>query len=558
MVNTPQASLPLINQTNVPTALLTAHDPVIDAPVSVLASQLAAENNVFTFVPVTNSGNFDPETLFPIGQSVRYTVPLGPRGTYIKTSDAPANTLPTSTADFVLNGEDGEDSGLPYTYDASSTDLTGTPQGGFRLDAANDQFAFHRIARVRDNTDYQNYLTTLVAGSTVEVSNRTTRNIKAKFTAFSVTDSGQVKIVQWVPATSTVPSPFLTDLDDVVVSISPPGPPGLAGTSTTTTQASFNQPAALANIQVTVANTAVLATGSTAYIVGGGYYRIISVDSAALVTLQNLGLTGNAAPSTAINSGALVTPAGREGIDGIDGTAATIVISAVDTLAAGASATMTEEPGSTNQARDYRAGIPRGVDGTSTGQPYTVSATVTAAGEIGFNGGTFSVHQSDRITPTPNDLLIYWDGIESGSKILIQDETSASTIATIELTANLTVASDIFSATGTLAGTLPADGTNVRVSVERSVAGPPGSGTNINTSSPSVSTFLASALSIINGGLNNNAGTAEISIWSIYDPALATPVDQHIYIDLENLLIGIFFQAINGGAGGYIFFGNSI
>lgn len=103
--------------------------------------------------------------------------------------------------------------------------------------------------------------------------------------------------------------------------VSPSGKTGLAGTNAVVTNlaASFTQPASGSNRAITVGTTEFLSVGSVIYINVGGYYRVISIDSPTALTIQNLGTTGNAAPSTTINSGTLITPAGLPGANGTNG-----------------------------------------------------------------------------------------------------------------------------------------------------------------------------------------------------------------------------------------------
>lgn len=59
--------------------------------------------------------------------------------------------------------------------------------------------------------------------------------------------------------------------------------------------------------------------GENIWIEQGGTYEVITVHSAISLTVENLGYTGNAAPTTNIPSGVKVTPSGVKGIDGSSG-----------------------------------------------------------------------------------------------------------------------------------------------------------------------------------------------------------------------------------------------
>jgi hypothetical protein len=82
------------------------------------------------------------------------------------------------------------------------------------------------------------------------------------------------------------------------------------GNTTTTTTATFVQPAALATVTVPVTSTASLAPGLAVYIAGGGYYAVSSITDGTHFVAENLGLSGNAAPTTNVTSPALVIPVG--------------------------------------------------------------------------------------------------------------------------------------------------------------------------------------------------------------------------------------------------------
>lgn len=82
------------------------------------------------------------------------------------------------------------------------------------------------------------------------------------------------------------------------------------GNTTTTTTATFVQPAALGTVTVPVTSTSSLAPGLAVYIAGGGYYAVVSITDGTHFVAENLGLSGNAAPTTNVTSPALVIPVG--------------------------------------------------------------------------------------------------------------------------------------------------------------------------------------------------------------------------------------------------------
>lgn len=94
-------------------------------------------------------------------------------------------------------------------------------------------------------------------------------------------------------------------------------PPGQGAYTTTT--ADFVQPIALANVNVQVVTTAWMAATEPVLIPGGGYYRVVSISDPTHAVLQNLGYTGNAAPTSTVSAGAKVAAAGERGQAGATG-----------------------------------------------------------------------------------------------------------------------------------------------------------------------------------------------------------------------------------------------
>jgi microcystin-dependent protein len=88
--------------------------------------------------------------------------------------------------------------------------------------------------------------------------------------------------------------------------------PGIA----TTTSALFSVPAAKANVGITMTSVTGISAGLVLTIQGAGSYSVVSV-AGSVVTAQNTGATGNAAPGTVIASGATVTTSGNAIIGGL-------------------------------------------------------------------------------------------------------------------------------------------------------------------------------------------------------------------------------------------------
>ncbi|WP_019573371.1 hypothetical protein [Curvibacter lanceolatus] len=212
-------------------------------------------------------------------------------------------------------------------------------------------------------------------------------------------------------------------------------PPGQGAYTTTT--ADFVQPVALSNVTVQVVSTAWMAAQESTFIAGGGYYRVVSIPDSTHVVLQNLGITGNAAPTSTVSSGARVVAAGEKGPAGAGtpGDAATISIGTITTLAPGASATVANV--GTSSAAVLNFGIPQGATGATGGisggtltgalnanAPATLASAATvaigaAASNIVFITGTTAITAFDTIAAGAEREVQF-----SGAMILTHNATS--------------------------------------------------------------------------------------------------------------------------------------
>ena len=101
------------------------------------------------------------------------------------------------------------------------------------------------------------------------------------------------------------------------------------------------------------------------------------------------GPVGPAGPAGADGKDGETGPQGPAGPAGADGQAATLEIVGADSLAYGSKPTVTEEEGSTPQARKYRLGIPEGKpgpSGTGDGESVEIDTTLTQYGQAADAG----------------------------------------------------------------------------------------------------------------------------------------------------------------------------
>jgi hypothetical protein len=101
-----------------------------------------------------------------------------------------------------------------------------------------------------------------------------------------------------------------------------PGPEGPAGTdgtdgtdginAYTVTTANFQVPIVGANVSTAVASSAWMVVGQNVFVLGAGYFSVISKANSLQATLQYLDYAGNTNAGNVITSGAAVSPAGTQ------------------------------------------------------------------------------------------------------------------------------------------------------------------------------------------------------------------------------------------------------
>lgn len=127
--------------------------------------------------------------------------------------------------------------------------------------------------------------------------------------------------------------------DPVIINI--PGAPGDAvgqgddgadGVNAfTTTTAQFVMPAELANVSVTVANTAWMVVGQPLFVQTAGFMQVVGITNDITVVLKNIADSSipsyaiNAAPATVIPINSKIAPGGLQGPSGIGGSVVSTV-----------------------------------------------------------------------------------------------------------------------------------------------------------------------------------------------------------------------------------------
>jgi hypothetical protein len=85
--------------------------------------------------------------------------------------------------------------------------------------------------------------------------------------------------------------------------------------------AGFTQPAAAANVTISVSDSSWMSPTQVVYIQSAGYFEVQSLPDATSAIVQNLDYAGNAVATTAIANGQGVSPAGIRGVAGAAGSA---------------------------------------------------------------------------------------------------------------------------------------------------------------------------------------------------------------------------------------------
>jgi hypothetical protein len=120
-------------------------------------------------------------------------------------------------------------------------------------------------------------------------------------------------------AGTTVPSGATVSAAGPAGAAGAAGTPGAALSAYDALSTAFTMPAAAANVTITIANTAWMATGQVIYIASAGYFQVASITSTTQVAVTNLNYPGNASAGGTIASGSKVSAGGLIGATGSGG-----------------------------------------------------------------------------------------------------------------------------------------------------------------------------------------------------------------------------------------------
>ena len=138
-----------------------------------------------------------------------------------------------------------------------------------------------------------------------------------------------MRVLQECSIVCTSQSPTATNVPG------PQGPPGADGANGTDGVNAFTIttsptviPAALANVNVSVADSEWMAVGQVLFLSDGpdiGHFQVVTINSPTSVTLKFLNYTGNSAVGATIAVNATVAPSGPQGPAGGGGSSAQII-----------------------------------------------------------------------------------------------------------------------------------------------------------------------------------------------------------------------------------------
>lgn len=154
----------------------------------------------------------------------------------------------------------------------------------------------------------------------------------------------------------------------------------------TTTTAGFTMPAVSATVVVPVAESRWMAIGQVVYVQSAGYFWVTAKPTTTSVTLQNIGVSANAAPTTAIATARAVSAAGEPGAVGT-GTASSASMTYSYLVSLGNYTADTTYRTVTN----WTAGASAvGISSTPASGTFTISTTgryrIVFSGAIGYSG----------------------------------------------------------------------------------------------------------------------------------------------------------------------------
>lgn len=178
----------------------------------------------------------------------------------------------------------------------------------------------------------------------------------------------------------------------------PAGADGADGINAfTVTTATFTVPAVNSTTSITVGSTAWMAVGEPLFITTAGAYRVVSLIDDVTVSVRNLGLTGNAAASTVISIGSVVTPSGEVGTAGADGSGGsgsslTQIAGRVSLADSDTSKTVSLATSFFTPVVNVDLYIPSGGDGISCWVSARSSTSFTAAFGAAISGSSCELH----------------------------------------------------------------------------------------------------------------------------------------------------------------------
>lgn len=325
-----------------------------------------------------------------------------------------------------------------------------------------------------------------------------------------------------------------------------PGPAGENAFSFTV--GNFTQPNVGANVTVTLTHDGWVAQGQIVFVQGGGYYQVVSL-SGLTVTLNNLGVNGNASPGATVNGGAKVSPGAVSGVSGNAYTttsanftqpavSAQVNVQVVNSSWASVGQYVFVSAGGTYQV----FGIPDSTHLQLTNLGYSANAapatlitspqTVSPAGPQGPTGSAAGITlNSLSPTTTKGDLIVDNGannplasdvrlGVGTDGKALVADSSQATGLNYATITPNTAATSgDIAIFNGTTGTPIPLQDSKMLITADGALQSTPSGGNARGTKAidlqvdRAANTQVASGNdSTLSGGQNNTASGATSTV----------------------------------------------
>jgi hypothetical protein len=217
-----------------------------------------------------------------------------------------------------IQGEAGVN-GVDVTRTSADSNTIGTGSKIFTYTASSNLgwLVGSRLRAANDGSNYMEGVVTSVSSTSATIASDYFVG-SGTYTSWNITltgDRGSIGATGATGATGAAGSTGATGATGAI---------GQASFSNTTSN--FTQPSVGSNVTINLGNSDWAVIGANIAVAGGGTYQVIAKPNSTSLTIQNLTTENNTSPTTVINSGALVSPAGIRGATGASGSVASTTV----------------------------------------------------------------------------------------------------------------------------------------------------------------------------------------------------------------------------------------